>query len=347
MKDKMFCITLEEPKKLVLHEKQVPKPGKDEVLIQVKRVGLCGSDATIYYGKHPYVNYPVVMGHEFSGIIEALGEGVNTLSAGARVAVIPHLVCGSCRDCMNEIFNFCEQLRCTGAEADGAYCEYIVMPAKMVLPIPDTLSLDDAALIEPACVAYHAAKRGEITHEDMVLIVGAGPIGNFCMQSAKALGAKKVFIADVDKERLDLALKSGADGIIHIPDESIAEGVNRLAGSPKEIGLYFDCVGGKGEVFNQILLLASRGSRIVFVGVLQKEYNIPNLPDFVQHELRISGTTMYVPKDYQEMIVLMDKKIIRTDGMVTHYFDLKDVVSVFKNLVENKTEKYFKVMFKA
>jgi len=344
MGEKMLCAILTEPRNLVLNEVEIPKAEKDEVLIRIKRIGLCGSDATIYYGKHPYVSYPVVMGHEFSGEIVELGDGVEELEVGMRVAVIPHLVCGECEPCKNEIYNFCEKLRCTGAEADGAHCEYKVMPAKMVLPISDTTSLDEAAMVEPACVAYHAAKRGEIKKDDCALIIGAGPIGNFCMQSVKALGAKKVYIADIDESRLDLALKLGADGIINSKKESIKDGLTRLEGSPKKIGLFFDCVGGKGEVLNQIISIASRGSRVVMVGVLQNEYHIPNLPDFVQHELRLSGTTMYTPLDYREMLVLMDKNIIKIDGMISHYFDLKDIKKVFDDLVERKKENYFKVM---
>lgn len=214
----MLKITLVEPQKLVVGEGEIPVPKKGEVLIRVKRVGICGSDPTIYFGRHPYVSYPLVMGHEFSGLIEELGEGVENLRPGMRVTVIPHLVCGKCDACRKKLYNFCEELRCTGAEADGAYCEYIAMPQEMVIPIPDSMTLEEAALIEPACVAYHGAKRGQITPEDTVLIIGAGPIGNFCMQSCRALGAKKVFIADMDGERLALAESLGADGVINVSE---------------------------------------------------------------------------------------------------------------------------------
>jgi len=215
--------------------------------------------------------------------VAALGEGVTGPAVGTRVTVIPHLVCGHCRACKNEIYNFCEELRCTGAEADGAHCEYKVMPREMVLPIPDAMSLDDAALVEPACVGYHAAKRGEVRPDDVALIIGAGPIGNFCMQSVKALGAKTVIVADMDAGRLELAKQRGADGVINVENETLEDGLKRLVGGSREVGVFYDCVGGRGKVFNDILLLAARGSRVVIVGVLQNEYCVPNLPDFVQH----------------------------------------------------------------
>lgn len=345
MPGKMYCATLKKP--LLLEESycDIPSPGKDEVLIKVKRVGLCGSDAAIYYGHHPYVSYPLVMGHEFAGVIAETGENVNNLKTEQRVAVIPHLVCGKCAQCNTETFNFCEELRCTGAEADGAHCEYKVMPAVMAIPIPDNLSMDDAALIEPACVAYHAAKRGEIKKGDTVLVVGAGPIGIFAMQSVKVLGASKVYIADIDKKRLDLANSLGADGIINVSQEKLEAGLVRLLGSSKEISVFFDCVGEKGEVLEEIILMAKRGSRVVMVGVLQMGYDIPHLPDFVQHELRLSGTTMYTPQDYREMIEHLSNKTIQTQGIITHYFPAKDIKKVFKDYVEGKKEYFFKIMF--
>jgi L-iditol 2-dehydrogenase len=345
MKEIMMRVTLVEPEKLVIDETEIPTPGQNEVLIRVLRCGVCGSDPTIYHGRHPYAKKPVVMGHEFSGTVDALGPGVPCPKIGSRVTVIPHLVCGRCKPCRSKIYNFCEQLRCMGAEADGAHVNFINVPAEMVIPIPETMSLDDAAMVEPACVAYHGAKRGEITSTDKVLVIGAGPIGNFAMQSCRELGAKETFIADMDEWRLDLAAKLGASGIINLKKESLEEGLNRLAGGSKEIDVFYDCVGGKGQVFDQILSVARRGARVVVIGVLQNGYNVPHLPDFVQHELRLSGTTMYVPQDYRDMIRLMGEKKIRTDGMITHYFNLSDIREVFK-LIDSHREPYFKIMLK-
>lgn len=342
--DTMLQAVLVEPEKLVLKNVPIPEPGPDEILVKVERIGVCGSDPTIYFGRHPYVKYPVVMGHEFSGTVAALGEDAAGPAPGTRVTVIPHLVCGKCEACATETYNFCESLRCTGAEADGAHCEYIAMPREMVLPIPDTMSFDDAAMVEPACVAYHAAGRGEIKPGDVTLVIGAGPIGNFCMQSVRSMGAQ-AFIADKDAERLELAKALGADGTIDVSKESLEDGLVRLCGGRDKVNVFFDCVGERGSVFNDILRLAKRGSRVVIVGVLQNGYDIPLLPDFVQHELRISGTTMYTPRDYRAVIKLMGDGVIRTEGMISHYFPFSEVVSVFKMIAERK-EKFFKIMLK-
>jgi L-iditol 2-dehydrogenase len=345
MPEKMLRVTLVEPGRLVVDRTDRPSPGPGEALLKVRRVGVCGSDLTIYRGRHPYAKRPLVMGHEFSGTIEQLGPGVAEPAVGTRVAVIPHLVCGRCGPCRTETFNFCEQLRCMGAEADGAHVQYLNIPARMALPIPDRMSLEDAALMEPACVGYHAARRGDIRAGDRVLVVGAGPIGIFAAQSCRALGAQSVYLADKDSFRLELARRLGADGTIDVSREGLADGLTRLAGGREAVGVYLDCVGETGAVLDGIIATARRGSRVVVVGVLQTAYAIPHLPDFVQHELSLSGTTMYVPQDYRDMIALVSDGKIRTDGMITHTFALEDFGRAIA-LMEGRRGNVFKIMLR-
>ncbi len=337
----MRKVVLTKPYEISLTECEIPEPQKAQVRIKVMRIGICGSDPTIYRGLHPYVSYPLVPGHEISGVIDAVGEGVSEDRVGERVTVIPHIVCKECDVCKEGIYNFCENLKCTGAEADGAMCDYFCISSEMAIKIPDEMSIDDAALVEPACVAYHGAKRANPTENDTVLVVGAGPIGVYCMQSCFALGAKKVYIADMDSERLEIAKSLGATGTIDVSKEDLAQGLSRL-GAPK-VTIYYDCVGEKGIVLNNILKIAHRGSKIVVIGVLQKEYLIPLLPDFVQHELSLYGTTMYVPSDYREMIELMSKGIIRTKETISHRFKLEDIPSVL-DMLDKRKEKTFKIL---
>ncbi len=337
----MRKIILQEPYKMELAECEAPIPADEQVRIAVKRIGICGSDPTIYRGLHPYVSYPLVPGHEISGVIDMVGKNVSESRIGERVTVIPHIVCKECDMCESHTYNFCESLRCTGAEADGAMCDYFCISSEMAIAIPDEMSIDDAALVEPACVAYHGAKRASLTKDDTVLVVGAGPIGVFCMQSCFALGAKKVYIADMDAERLALAEKLGASGTIDVSKEDLATGLKRL--NAEKITVYYDCVGEKGTVLNNILSIAHRGSRIVVVGVLQNKYVIEKLPDFVQHELALFGTTMYVPQDYVEMIDFMSRGVIRTEGMISHRYGLADIPYVL-DMIDKRKEKTFKVL---
>jgi L-iditol 2-dehydrogenase len=339
----MRKVILKKPYEFTIENVPVPEPNAGEVRIKVERIGICGSDLTIYRGRHPYVKYPLVLGHEYSGRVDALGPKVKTPPLGTRTAIIPHLTCGQCEACKAEKYNFCEELRCTGAEADGAQCDYICVPSSMVLPIPDSMTMEDAALLEPACVGYHGAKRGDIQNGDRALIIGAGPIGVFCLQSVKSLGASKVFIADMDAGRLEIAKKSGADDVIDVSKIELKEGLSKICGGSKNIDVYYDCVGEKGAVLNDILITAKRGSRIVVVGVLQNEYRIPNLPDFVQHELRLSGTTMYTPQDYRDMIDLISRGIITTNGIVTHHFTLEEVPRIL-DMLDKRSFSSFKIL---
>jgi L-iditol 2-dehydrogenase len=341
----MIQIKLVKPRKLIYERVERPKPGKGQVLVKVQRCGVCGSDLTIYRGRHPYAKSPLVMGHEFSGTISEVAPDVRDYRPGTRVAVIPHLACGDCQACSRGIYNFCEQLKCLGAEADGAHSNFINVPAKMICPIPDNMSLDDAAMLEPASVAHHAARRGAIEAGDRVLVIGAGPIGIFTMQCCKAMGASEVYLADVDDWRLDIGLKLGADGILDTSESTLKVAASQVRRGPEHFDVFFDCVGEQGDVLDQILTFAKRGSRIVVVGVLQTEYSIPHLPHFVQHELTLSGTTMYTPKDYTEVIKLICEGSIRTAGMITHYFDLADVDQVF-DMMENKRQRYLKIMLR-
>ena len=175
--------------------------------------------------------------------------------------------------------------------------------------------------------------------------MGAGPIGIFAMQSVKVLGASRVYVADIDEKRLKLAQSLGADGIINASAEKITDGLERLIGGSKEVDVFFDCVGQKGEILEEIILMAKRGSHVVMVGVLQMNYDIPHLPDFVQHELRLSGTTMYVPRDYRDMIKYISDGRISTKGMITHHFPVTEIIRVFREFIEGKKEYFFKIMF--
>ena len=235
----MRKLLLEAPYQMHMVDAPIPEPAVDEVRVRICKIGICGSDPTIYKGLHPYVTYPMVPGHELSGVIDAVGSHVDASRIGQRVTIIPHQVCGHCEACKHEIYNFCEELKCTGAEADGGMCDYFCIDAKMALEIPETMTLEQAAMVEPACVAYHGAKRGHIGPGDRVLIVGGGPIGVFCMQSCFALGAKEVYIADMDTDRLALAKSLGATGTIEAAKEDLKQGLTRLTGSEKNIDVFF------------------------------------------------------------------------------------------------------------
>lgn len=315
-----------------------------EVLVQVIRCGVCGSDPTILHGKHPWAICPLVLGHEFSGVVAEQGAGVNSPPLGTRVAVIPHRVCGKCWACQSKQYNLCETLRCMGAEAHGGHAEFVSVPAEMVIPIADDVTLEDAAMLEPACVGLHAVKRVDVQGKT-VLVVGAGPIGVFTAQSARALGARQVYVADIDPWRLTLAGRLGVTGTFNLQGKKLDEAMAEAGVNVKEVDVFFDCVGMEGQALDEILRLARRGTTTVVVGVLRTHYELPHLPDFVQHELALFGTTMYTPDDYRQMIQLMAERKVTTEGMITHTFTMDQIPEVFR-FIDERREPFFKIMLK-
>jgi L-iditol 2-dehydrogenase len=334
---------LVEPQKILIQHVEIPHPGKGEVQIQVKRCGVCGSDLTIFKGLHPFCPPPVVMGHEFSGIVSELGEGVDDIPLGQRVTVLPHLTCGSCDMCLQKRSNLCEEVKCIGGQSNGAQAEYVCLGREMVYAIPDSMTIEDAAMVEPACVGYHGSKRSGLKPEDVVLILGAGPIGMFTMQGCKAQGCKTVLIADYDEWRLGLAMRLGADETINLRKETLEAAQDRILGGPRKIDVFFDCVGGKGDVLDTIISIARRATKIVVIGVQSDGCLVQRLPLIVEHELTIMGSNMYDAQDYCEMLDLMGKGIVRTTGMVTHRVKFEDIVKVF-DFATNRKESFYKVM---
>lgn len=339
----MKLARLVEPYKIQFETAPVPHAGKGEVLLRILRCGICGSDPTIFKGMHPFCPSPVIMGHEFSGVIAEVGEGVEGLCEGQRVTVLPHLTCGVCPRCNEHKSNLCETVKCIGGQADGGHCEYIALDAQMVYPISDSMSLESAAMVEPAAVGYHGAVRANIKPGDRVLVFGAGTIGIFAMQACKARGATQVYITDIDDKRLALAESLGADGTINQKNETVSEGLTRLCGDPHQIDVFFECVGGKGQVLDQIIEIARRGTTIVMIGIQSDGGHVERLPFMGEHELSLLGSNMYDAQDYSEVIDFMGQGKIRTDGMITHTFKFDQLLDAF-DIAVNKKEKFMKIM---
>lgn len=320
-----------------------PPPGIGEAQIRVEKIGICGSDISAYYGRHPYIHCPIILGHEFAGVVDQVGPNVTNISVGDRCTILPHLACGECRACKEQSYNHCGELKVIGAQADGAFTRYINVPAEMVFLIPDSISMEEAALVEPAAVGYHSARRGNPQPNETALVFGAGPIGMFTMQAAKAIGGGKVLIADMDAERLALAEKLGADGTINTSVESVESGLARLVGSAENVDLFFDCVGFSGQVLDQIIQIARQGVRVIVTGVLESGCVIPHLADFVEHELSLISSNMYVPGDFRDVIDFMAAGKIRMEGMVTHTAPLSKVEDIYK-MIDTRSEKFFKIV---
>src|SRR6478609_7860282 len=196
-----------------IEERPTPEPAADEVLVEVGSVGVCGSD--VHYYEHgrigPYVvDSPLVLGHEAGGVVAALGSDVTSLQVGQRVSIEPGVPCRSCPQCLAGRYNLCPDVRFFATPPyDGAFAEFVAMPAAFVHPVPDSMSDDAAGLLEPLSVGVWACRRGQIEPGSTVLVTGAGPVGLVAAQTARAYGADAVTVTDVNPHRLGLAERLG------------------------------------------------------------------------------------------------------------------------------------------
>ncbi|MEE0806069.1 MAG: alcohol dehydrogenase catalytic domain-containing protein, partial [Acutalibacteraceae bacterium] len=191
------------PGKIEFREIETPVPKAGEVLIRIMKIGVCGSDIHVWHGKHPFTSYPVTQGHEVSGEIAALGAGVENLEVGQKVTIQPQVVCGKCYPCRHGKYNLCETLKVMGFQTTGVASEYFAVDAAKVTPLPQEMSFDEGAMIEPLAVAVHAVRKFGDMRGMRVAVLGAGPIGILVAQAAKGMGAESVLITDISDLRLN------------------------------------------------------------------------------------------------------------------------------------------------
>ena len=307
------------------------------------RIGICGSDIHVYHGKHPYTSYPVIQGHEFSGKIVKAGDEVKNFHIGDRIVVQPQVFCGQCYPCRTGNYHICDNLKVMGFQTDGCAREFFKVEESKVLKIPEEMSYDEGALVEPVAVACHALRRGEIDIVDRnILVLGAGPIGNLVAQVAKAKGANKVMITDVSNYRLNLARECGIDIAVDVNKTRLEEVICSEFGSDKA-DLILECVGAQPTI-TQAINNARKGSNVVVVGVFPEDANI-NMGFVQDRELKLIGTLMYKKEDFIEAINLIANHKIRSDKIITDYFDFEDYSEAYQHIERNK-DKAMKVMIK-
>ena len=253
------------PGEIIFREIPKPEPASDEVVVKIMKIGVCGSDIHVYHGKHPFTKYPVTQGHEVSGCVVSVGSDVHDLSVGQKVTIEPQVYCGKCYPCRHGKYNLCEELKVMGFQTTGTASEYFAVKASKVTPIPESMTYNEGAMIEPLAVTVHAARRaGDLTGQKVV-ILGAGPIGILLAQSVKAFGASEVMITDVSDYRLRLASECGADYTINTRETDFNEAMLRAFG-PDKADVIYDCAGNDTTI-NQAIRYARKGSLIILVAV--------------------------------------------------------------------------------
>lgn len=328
-----------EPGKILFKEIPLPEPGENEVLIKIMRIGICGSDIHVYHGKHPFTTYPVTQGHEVSGSIEKLGPGVTGHRIGDRVTIQPQVVCGKCYSCTHGQYHICNELKVMGFQTTGMASEYFVCDAQRVLKLPDTMSFEEGAMIEPMAVACHALGRAENLEGKKVLVMGAGPIGNLVGQTAKALGAKAVMITDLSDFRLGLAKKVDIDYSVNPSNQNLSREIAGVFG-PDKADLILECVGANATI-DAAISNARKGTDIVMVGVFGDKPSV-DMGLLQDRELRLIGTLMYQTADYLKGIELVQAGKIKLAPLMTNHFAFLNYLKAYQ-YIEDKKDQTIKV----
>lgn len=321
------------PGEIIFEEVAVPEPGPGQVLVKIKRIGICGSDIHVYHGKHPYTSYPVTQGHEVSGQVVSVGEGVTGLSPGDRVTIEPQVTCGECYPCRHGKYNLCEDLKVMGFQTTGTASEFFAVDASKVDRLPDSISYEEAAMIEPLAVTVHAAKRaGDVAGKDIV-VLGCGPIGILLIEVLKAFGARKVLATDVSDYRLKLARECGADVTVNTRDADFAAAL-RDAFGPDKADVIFDCA-GNDITMDQAIQNARKGSQIILVAVYAGRANC-DLAKLNDSELDLNTSMMYRHPDYEEAIRLISEGKVKLKPLMSEHFAFEDYKKAYEYIDSNR-----------
>lgn len=316
----MKVSVLRQAGEVALEERAVPEPAADEVLVKVGSVGVCGSD--VHYYEHGrigryVVDSPLVLGHEAGGVVAAHGSDVVSLPVGQRVSIEPGVPCRSCPQCLVGRYNLCPDIRFFATPPyDGAFAEFVAVPAAFAHPVPDGISDDAAGLLEPLSVGVWACLRGQVRPGSRVLVTGAGPIGLIAAQTARAYGADTVTVTDVNPHRLRLAEELGIGTVdvsrTHLPDVAV------------EPDVLLECSGNARATWDAVSAVAPAG-RVVLVGMGGDTVELP-LSHVQDRELTITGAFRYA-NTWPVAIQLAASGRVDLDSVVTGHHGLEDVES--------------------
>ncbi len=319
--------------KVQIREVPVPKIREDEVLVKVKAVGICGTDIHIYKGEY-FTDFPVIPGHEFSGVVEQAGGQTKYFKKGDRVTADPNVFCESCYFCKRNLQNHCENLRVigvSGSNAHGAFAEYVAVPYRNVFHLEGNMSFEEGAFAEPVACIAHGMDMAEIRFGSEVLIVGAGPIGQLLLQAVKSFGGAKVVILDVDGKKLKTAEELGADTAL-AADGSESGKLKDIA--PRGFDYVIDATGIPEIVERSLKFLKRAGTYLVF-GVCPKESKITINPyEVFLYDWKIIGS-FAIRKNFGQSINMLSSRKIKIDKLVS----LRYPIERFPELLDLKMQR--------
>ncbi len=311
------------PEKMRVVEVERPSAGAGEVVVRVMVTALCGSDVHAYLGRLPRIRVPQILGHELAGVVAETGPGVTRLRAGDRVCIENHIHCGACELCLEGRINICRSARSIGFSLPGGFGQYVVVPEAFALPLPDGVSLEAGALVQPLSVAYHAVvARGRVRPGSRVLVIGSGSMGLCALAVAAASGAE-VYLSGTSPNRLELARRMGAAATVDAREEGAYRRVRELTGG-RGVDVAFECAGGEQDVtLRQALGAVRRGGRVVQVGTFAENRATIPANDLQDQELELLGARGH-PNAMEPCLRLVAAGRIDVTPMITHRLPLEE-----------------------
>jgi L-iditol 2-dehydrogenase len=331
----MKAFVLEGPGVFKLKNVPIPIPKPSEILLRVRAAGICGSDIPRIMVTGAY-HHPLIPGHEFAGEVVSIGEDVKEEIVGMRAAIYPLIPCNSCRWCREGLYNLCDNYDYMGSRRDGAFAEYVCVPASNLIHIPENIPFEHAALTEPIAVAFHGLRNARLKNGENVVIFGAGPIGLFLCQIAKLLGASSIWIIDIINQKLEIARKYGWAETINASEVDVIKEA-RLK-FPQGADLVID-TSGSSNALHQAVAITRKHGRILLIGnphdnikILQKSFET-----ILRHELQLIGTWNSIMfNEWKQIIQWMASGKIDVEPIITHRISLDDLPRIIQLMHERK-----------
>jgi len=331
--------TMTAPGVIEIREAPLPALSAGQVLLRVRRIGVCGSDVHVYHGKHPFTSYPVVQGHEFSAVVEDVGPKVTGVSVGDRVTATPQEVCGACRPCLRGDYHICDSLRVRGFQAPGCAQDLFVTEEAKIVPLPAGFTFEQGALVEPVAVGVHSVSRVAGVNGRNVVVLGAGPIGNLVAQVVRAEGGR-VLVTDISDFRLDVARRCGLGQTSNARTESLSAAAARTFGRAG-FDIAFECAGVEATIDAAVGSI-QKGGTIVLVGVYGERPRL-DIGLVQDRELNLVGTLMYKYEDFTRAVELMASEQVVTAPLDSQHFSFEQYANAYQfiDLAGDRSMKVF------
>lgn len=330
MAQMMKAAVLLEPGRFAIESRPVPVPDRDEVVIKVQRVGICGTDIHIFNGHYAAESLPMVPGHEFSGTVYAVGTNISRLTKNQNVVVDMNIGCGTCFWCRrNEILN-CPDMNQIGITMDGAFCEFISVPERLVIPAPEKVPHEVLALTEPLACVVRAARKAQTTFGQSAVVLGAGPIGNLHVQLLRAIGVAPIIVTDISEHRVAIALDTGADIGVTNPSELQDAVLNATEGRGAD--LVIESVGNQ-KLYEQATTLVRKGGHIAAFGLTGPDEELSlGILKLILEENSIKGSVAGMGQDMHDALALLVHGRIDTAPFTSSVFNLDEIQTAFETL---------------